>query len=113
MNILENASHLVAPEFLLEKRLELEGEGNPVRLLDVAAGSGLMGAELRRRAEERGVAVEKVVGLDSLESARDACFRENPGCTLNFIGKMFISPYIEGFFRVSRCLHPLPRQEDI
>jgi len=48
-------------------------EGERLRVLDLGAGNGIVAEELRKRG------VESIVGVDILDSARDAAERDRPG----------------------------------
>ena len=49
----------------------------PLTILDVAAGNGIVGSELRKQLGER-PGIENLVGTDLLESARSATLRDRP-----------------------------------
>jgi Methyltransferase domain len=59
------------------RRLDLEPER--LRVLDVGAGTGLVGELLR------GLSFSDVIGLDALEEARNACLRDRPGVYSDYL----------------------------
>jgi SAM-dependent methyltransferase len=69
----------VAAEALGRALTRLALEPARVRLLDLGAGTGLVGELVR----ELGVAT--VVGLDTLAAAREACLRDRPGVYRDYI----------------------------
>jgi SAM-dependent methyltransferase len=71
--LLECRSPQVAAEALSRALKRLAHDAPRVRLLDLGAGTGLVGELVR----EFGVAT--VVGLDALSAAREACLRDRPG----------------------------------
>ncbi len=76
---LQCASPAKIAEVLL-RVAELEGrEPHLLRVLDLGAGNGLVGEELRARG------VEILVGTDSASSARDATARDRPGLYASYV----------------------------
>src|SRR6185437_13466950 len=59
------------------RRVELEREG--LRVLDLGAGTGLVGELLRE------LGFSEVIGLDALPDARDACLRDRPGVYSDYL----------------------------
>ncbi|MGN6868747.1 MAG: methyltransferase domain-containing protein [Solirubrobacteraceae bacterium] len=59
------------------RRLGLEPER--VRVLDIGAGTGVVGELLR------GLSFSEVIGLDALEEARNACLRDRPGVYADYL----------------------------
>src|SRR3970282_2799077 len=57
---------------LTEVRAEPEGK-EPLRVIDLGAGNGLVGKELRR------IGAAEIVGVDILEEARGGAHRDLPG----------------------------------
>ena len=59
---------------MLAAQMDADGiDPATVRALDLGAGNGIMGEELR------GIGVSAVVGVDIIEEARDAALRDRPG----------------------------------
>ncbi len=59
---------------ILKSAVQQAGEyPSTLRVLDLGAGNGIMGEELRR------LGVARVIGADILSEARDACMRDRPG----------------------------------
>ena len=56
----------------------------PLDILDVAAGNGLVGAELRKQLAEK-PGIRRLIGTDLLESARSAALRDRPDVYDNYI----------------------------
>ncbi|MFA5971896.1 MAG: class I SAM-dependent methyltransferase [Lentimicrobiaceae bacterium] len=68
---------LDAPKGLTGYFLELMHQHDPktkLRILDLAAGSGLSAIQLKNSGK-----IELIIGVDILESAREAAFRDHPG----------------------------------
>lgn len=93
--------------YFLDVLLEL-GFDAPLRILDIAAGSGMMGVEARKSYSR----CEFLMGLDVLEEARNAALRDHPGIydqyclmKLDALGKeeleSLISPQFNTVFIVS------------
>jgi len=59
---------------VLDYALQQEGNGlNTLRVLDLGAGNGMVGEELKRQG------VSRLVGVDIIPEAREACERDRPG----------------------------------
>jgi len=59
---------------ILRKTVEANGQdATALRVLDLGAGNGMMGEALERHG------VSRLVGVDVIEKARDACLRDRPG----------------------------------
>jgi len=59
---------------ILQSAVDQSGQSSTtLRVLDLGAGNGIMGEELRR------VGVARLVGADIIPEARDACLRDRPG----------------------------------
>lgn len=59
---------------ILRKTVEANGQDSTsLRVLDLGAGNGMMGEELKRRG------VSRLVGVDIIPEAREACLRDRPG----------------------------------
>jgi hypothetical protein len=69
----------VAAEGLVLALVRLELDPAKLTLLDLGAGTGLVGELLR------GLGVGAVVGLDALAAARDACVRDRPGIYRDYL----------------------------
>jgi SAM-dependent methyltransferase len=69
------------------RRLGLEPER--LRILDVGAGTGLVGALLRERS------FREVIGLDALDEARAACLRDRPGVYRDYLVGNLADPSAE------------------
>jgi trans-aconitate methyltransferase len=63
---------------LAEVRAELEGK-EPLRVIDLGAGNGLVGKEMRR------IGAAEIVGVDILEEARAAAQRDLPGVYSDYL----------------------------
>jgi predicted TPR repeat methyltransferase len=69
----------VAAEGFLRVVARLRLEASSMTVLDVGAGTGLVGELLRRRG------VGRVVGVDALPAARTACMRDRPGVYADYL----------------------------
>ena len=78
-DLLRCRSPQVAAEALEHAFARLAIDPADVVLLDLGAGTGIVG-ELATRA-----GVSRVIGLDSLEGARTACLRDHPGIYLEYL----------------------------
>ncbi|MFT7670421.1 MAG: SAM-dependent methyltransferase [Planctomycetota bacterium] len=59
---------------ILRKTVEAQGQdATALRVLDLGAGNGMMGEALKRQG------VSRLVGVDIIPEARDACSRDRPG----------------------------------
>jgi len=59
---------------ILRKTVEANGEdATALRVLDLGAGNGMMGEALKHKG------VSRLVGVDIISEARDACLRDRPG----------------------------------
>jgi predicted TPR repeat methyltransferase len=59
---------------ILRKTVEANGQdATALRVLDLGAGNGMMGEALKRQG------VSRLIGVDILTAARDACLRDRPG----------------------------------
>lgn len=77
--------HLVSPSV----SDELVG---PLTILDVAAGNGIVGAELRNQlAGEPGI--RRLIGTDLLESARSAALRDRPNIYDDYVAADLTQPH--------------------
>ena len=60
---------------LLQDAVSESGEAlHALRVLDLGAGNGMMGAELAT------MGVARVIGIDISQEAKQACYRDRPGC---------------------------------
>src|SRR5581483_7502707 len=75
------------------RRVDLEPER--LRVLDIGAGTGLVGQLLRE------LSFSEVIGLDALSDARDACLRDRPGVYSDYLVGDLADPAPE----LSRRLH--------
>ena len=67
----------------------------PLTILDVAAGNGIVGAEIRKQlAEEPGI--RKLIGTDLLESARSAALRDRPNVYDAYVAADLTQPRTSG-----------------
>ncbi len=70
-----------------------------VQLLDLGAGTGLVGELMR------GLGVATVIGVDALDAARDACLRDRPGVYRDYlVGDLAHPP--PGLLERLRAYHP-------
>lgn len=58
--------------------------GGPLNILDVAAGNGIVGAELRKQLTDN-PGIRSLVGTDFLDSARSAALRDRPNVYDDYI----------------------------
>jgi hypothetical protein len=77
--LLQCRSPQVAVEALAHALARLEIDPDDVVLLDLGAGTGIVG-ELAT-----GAGVSRVIGLDALEAARTACLRDRPGIYCDYL----------------------------
>ncbi|MGB1626778.1 MAG: methyltransferase [Miltoncostaeaceae bacterium] len=71
-DVLRCASPAMIAGMLSEQMDEQGVDPTDVRCLDLGAGNGIMGEELR------GIGVSSLVGVDIIEEARDAAYRDRP-----------------------------------
>lgn len=76
--------HLASPAVL--KTL-----AGPLNVLDVAAGNGIVGAELRKQLAEK-PGIRRLVGTDLLESARSAALRDRPDVYDDYVAADLTQP---------------------
>jgi hypothetical protein len=86
----------VAAEALARALKRLGVEPAEVRLLDLGAGTGLVGELVR------GLGIATVVGLDSLAAARVACLRDRPGVYRDYLVGDLADPGPELLARLRR-----------
>ena len=75
-SIFHDKLHLYSPEIITTyffRILDTQKSKDPLRILDLGAGSGLVGVELRKDAR-----VQTVVGVDILPKAKEASLRDHP-----------------------------------
>ena len=77
--LLQCRSPQVAAEGLMRAAASLGLEPGSMTVLDVGAGTGLVGELVRRSG------VANVVGVDSLSAARTACLRDRPGVYAEYV----------------------------
>ena len=80
--------HLVSPA--VSKTL-----AGPLHVLDVAAGNGIVGAELRKQLAEK-PGIRRLVGTDLLESARSAALRDRPDVYDDYVAADLTQPHDSG-----------------
>ena len=85
-DLLRCRSPQVAAEALARVLSRFELDPGGIRLLDLGAGTGLVG-ELAR-----GLGVGHLVGLDALTAARDACERDRPGVYDDYLVGDLVDP---------------------
>lgn len=73
------------------------GRGQPLRVIDLGAGNGMVGRELRR------IGARRVVGIDILEEARAAARRDLPGVYDEYVVADMTQPHAE----VMSCMRAL------
>lgn len=74
-------------QFLSEHLASSTVSGNivgPLNILDVAAGNGIVGAELRKQLADK-PGIRSLIGTDLLESARSAALRDRPNVYDDYI----------------------------
>ena len=76
--------HLASPTF----SKELAG---PLDILDVAAGNGIVGAELRKQLADK-PGIRSLIGTDLLESARSAALRDRPNVYDDYVAADLTRP---------------------
>ncbi|MGP1684626.1 MAG: class I SAM-dependent DNA methyltransferase, partial [Giesbergeria sp.] len=84
---------------LLQEVLAELNSSEPLRVIDLGAGNGLVGDELRR------VGATRVIALDILEEARIAAQRDNPYVYSDYIVADMTNPS-DDIDRRLRALHP-------
>ena len=67
----------------------------PLNVLDVAAGNGIVGAELRKQLAEK-PGIRRLVGTDLLESARSAALRDRPDVYDDYVAADLTQPHHSG-----------------
>ncbi|KAL8785753.1 MAG: hypothetical protein Q9195_008519, partial [Heterodermia aff. obscurata] len=67
----------------------------PLDILDVAAGNGIVGAELRKQLTES-PGIRSLIGTDLLESARSAALRDRPDVYDDYIVADLTQPHASG-----------------
>jgi predicted TPR repeat methyltransferase len=77
--MLDCRSPQVTAEALARALKRLALDPMEVRLLDLGAGTGLVGELVR------GFGIAGIVGLDALEAARQACLRERPAVYRDYL----------------------------
>lgn len=81
-------------QFLSEHLTSSTVSGNilgPLTILDVAAGNGIVGAELRNQLADK-PGIRSLIGTDLLESARSAALRDRPGVYDDYIAADLTQP---------------------
>jgi predicted TPR repeat methyltransferase len=77
---------------ILRKTVEDQGQDmTALRVLDLGAGNGMMGEALKRHG------VSRLIGVDIIPEARDACLRDRPG--------MYDEYYVADFTAMDEELH--------
>ena len=67
----------------------------PLNILDVAAGNGIVGAELRKQLGEK-PGIRRLIGTDLLESARSAALRDRPDVYDDYVAADLTQPHDSG-----------------
>ena len=67
----------------------------PLDILDVAAGNGIVGAELRKQLTDK-PGIRRLIGTDLLESARSAALRDRPDVYDNYVAADLTQPHASG-----------------
>ena len=67
----------------------------PLNVLDVAAGNGIVGAELRKQLAEK-PGIGRLIGTDLLESARSAALRDRPNVYDDYVAADLTHPQNSG-----------------
>ena len=78
------SEHLASPTF--SKKLP-----GPLDILDVAAGNGIVGAEVRKQLADR-PGIRSLIGTDLLESARSAALRDRPNVYDDYVAADLTRP---------------------
>ena len=68
---------------------------SPLDILDVAAGNGIVGGELRKQLAEK-PGIRRLVGTDLLESARSAALRDRPDVYDSYVAADLTQPHGSG-----------------
>ena len=64
----------------------------PLNVLDVAAGNGIVGVELRKQLAEK-PGIRRLIGTDLLESARSAALRDRPDIYDDYVAADLTQPH--------------------
>lgn len=72
-----------------------ESFAGPLTILDVAAGNGIVGAELRKQLAEK-PGIRRLIGTDLLESARSAALRDRPNVYDDYVAADLTRPHESG-----------------
>ena len=67
----------------------------PLNILDVAAGNGIVGAELRQQLTDK-PGIRRLIGTDLLESARSAALRDRPDVYDDYVAADLTQPHGSG-----------------
>ena len=81
-------------EYLVSPAVSEEFRG-PLNILDVAAGNGVVGEELRKQLGEK-PGIRRLIGTDLLESARSAALRDRPDVYDDYVAADLTRPRESG-----------------